>query len=324
MTRSWLSFLFVIAFGSIAIAQGARIWVSSDAAASHLKSGASPEYPSLAQVARIQGNVILHIAIDPNGNVSPLRVVRGHPLLVPAAISAVRNWKYSPFTANGQRVSVVTVTVVRFGNPANHDAEDKAEVAFQDKFWAGIERVEAALSMGDLSAAEQSLTDGQIALSAGGAPPVHLPERWQWAMSMGDLNRQEKRITDAEQRYTEALALQKDTKDSPEAAASLSALGGLYFESNKSDQSRDRLTKAISIYQKNYKAAARMPTAQDVYARGIANDSWMLSKMAVGEHRQDEVVRQCRVVLNFRKSLGEDDPKVAECERLIAAPPVAL
>jgi hypothetical protein len=83
------------------------------------------------------------------------------------------------------------------------------------------------------------------------------------------------------------------------------------------------LTKAISIYQKNYKAATKLPSAQDVYARGIANDSWMLSKMAVSEHKQEEAVRQCRVVLGFRKSLSEDDPKLAECERLIAAPNLA-
>lgn len=200
-----------------------RVRVSSDVAVSHLKSSPAPEYPPLAEAARIQGNVILHIAIDPNGNVSPLRVVRGHPMLVPAAMSGVRNWKYSPFTTNGQPASVVTVTVVRFGNPANHDAEDKAEVAFQDKFWAAIDRAQAALSTGDLSAAEQTLTDGQTALSAGGPPPVHVPERWQWAMSMGEVNRQQKRVTDAEQRYAEALALQKDNKDSPEAAVSLSA-----------------------------------------------------------------------------------------------------
>jgi TonB family protein len=214
MARFWLSFLLIITFGSSAVAQGARVRVSSDVAASHLKSSPAPAYPSLAETARIQGNVILHVAIDSNGNVSPLRVVRGHPMLVPAAMSGVQNWKYSPFSANGQPVSVVTVAVVRFGNPANHDAEDKAEVAFQDKFWETIDRAQAALSTGDLSAAEKALTDGQTALSAGAPPPIHVPERWQWAMSMGELNRQQKRVTAAEQRYTEAIALQKDKKDS--------------------------------------------------------------------------------------------------------------
>ena len=104
MARFWLIAFLLIAFGSAAAAPGAQVRVPSDMAASHLKSSPAPQYPPAAQTARIQGNVILHISIDPLGNVTPLRVVRGHPMLVPAAIAAVNNWKYTPFVLNGQPV----------------------------------------------------------------------------------------------------------------------------------------------------------------------------------------------------------------------------
>lgn len=294
--------------------------MSSDLAASHVKSSPAPNYPPLAQTARIQGNVILHIAIDRDGNVSPLWVVRGHPMLVPAAVSGVRNWKYSPFTSNGQPVPAVTVTVVRFGNSSHHDAEENAEVAFQDTFWAAIDRAQAALNASDLAAAEKGLSDAQAFLAAGGAPPAHARPRWQWAMSMGDLNWRQNKFTDAEQRYTEALILQKDNKDGPEAAISLLALGGLYFESNKSEQAKDRLAKAVSIFQKNYKAAAKIRSAQEVYVRGIVDASWMLSKLAFNEQNQDEAARRCRNVLEYKNSLSVGDPKVKECEQILATP----
>ncbi|MDR3749709.1 MAG: TonB family protein [Acidobacteriota bacterium] len=320
MARYWFFVFLVVAFGSSVAAQTTHVRVPSDAAATHLKSSPAPEYPPLAQAARIQGNVILQISIDPSGSVSTLRVVRGHPMLVQAAIAVVRNWKYAPFELNGQPVSAVTLVVVRFGNPANHDVEDKAEVVFQDKFWAAMDRAQTALNASNLSETEQALQNAHTLLSSAAPAPQHVSEHWQWAMSMGALDRKQKRFGDAEQQYTDALSLQKDHKDSPEAAASLSAIGVLYFESNKPELARDRLQKAVSIYQKNYKAAVTMPSAQDVYSRAIAEDSWMLAKIAVSAHQPEEAGRQCHVVLNVRKSLGDNDPKVTECERLLSPP----
>jgi periplasmic protein TonB len=72
-----------------------------------------PEYPILAKETRTQGNVVLDCVIDPQGNVTQMRLVSGHPLLVPAALKAVQQWKYQPTLLNGQPVAVemkVTVT----------------------------------------------------------------------------------------------------------------------------------------------------------------------------------------------------------------------
>jgi len=50
----------------------------------------------LAKRARVSGTVILQVTVDEEGNVSEVKVLRGHPLLDDEAVRAVRQWKYSP------------------------------------------------------------------------------------------------------------------------------------------------------------------------------------------------------------------------------------
>jgi protein TonB len=68
----------------------------------------------LAKQARIQGSVKLQATISKDGSVENLQVVSGHPLLVPAAIQAVRQWKYKPTVLNGEPVEVITEIDVNF------------------------------------------------------------------------------------------------------------------------------------------------------------------------------------------------------------------
>jgi len=73
----------------------------------------NPVYPPLAVKAHVQGTVILEAVVDEEGSVSTLKILNGHPLLVEAALQAVRQWKYSPTVLNGEPVAVIaTVTVV--------------------------------------------------------------------------------------------------------------------------------------------------------------------------------------------------------------------
>jgi periplasmic protein TonB len=65
-----------------------------------------PVYPPPARETRIAGTVIVGAVIDEHGNVVQARVVNGHPLLIEAALRAVRQWKYEPASLNGQLVSV--------------------------------------------------------------------------------------------------------------------------------------------------------------------------------------------------------------------------
>ena len=74
----------------------------------------SPVYPQIAISAGVQGVVILEAVIDEQGRVSNVRVLRSHPLLEKAAIEAVRQWRYSPTTLNGEAVSVYLTITVNF------------------------------------------------------------------------------------------------------------------------------------------------------------------------------------------------------------------
>ncbi len=73
-----------------------------------------PLYPRPAKDARIQGTVNLQAVIGRDGRIRELRVMNGHPLLVNAALEAVRQWEYQPTTLNGQPVEVITTIEVRF------------------------------------------------------------------------------------------------------------------------------------------------------------------------------------------------------------------
>jgi len=68
----------------------------------------------LAQQARIQGVVVLTAIIGKDGNIPEPASRCGHPMLAPAAIEAVKHWRYKPFLLNGQPVEVETTVTLTF------------------------------------------------------------------------------------------------------------------------------------------------------------------------------------------------------------------
>jgi periplasmic protein TonB len=78
-----------------------------------------PTYPPLARSARIQGQVVLQAIISRQGAIENLRVLTGPPMLVPAAIEAVRQWRYRPYVLNNEPVEVETQITVNFSLAGN-------------------------------------------------------------------------------------------------------------------------------------------------------------------------------------------------------------
>lgn len=78
-----------------------------------------PIYPYLAIQARIQGDVILQAVISREGTIENLHVVSGHPMLSPAAMNAVKQWRYRPYKLNGEPVEVETQVTVKFSLAGN-------------------------------------------------------------------------------------------------------------------------------------------------------------------------------------------------------------
>jgi periplasmic protein TonB len=91
-----------------------RVRISQGVTSGLLIHKVEPPYPTIARAARIQGEVILKAIINREGAIQDLQLVSGHPMLVPAAIEAVKQWRYRPYLLNGQPVEVETTITVIF------------------------------------------------------------------------------------------------------------------------------------------------------------------------------------------------------------------
>src|SRR5579871_464825 len=131
MTRILVaSLLSLMCFASSAYAQEAPpapTELSPDSVQALLLKKVPPSYPPLARQAGIQGTVILQIVINKAGDVRDVQLYSGHPLLAPAAIDAVKQWKYQPYTKDGEAIKVMTKVRVNFaleGGPPNSTVGD--------------------------------------------------------------------------------------------------------------------------------------------------------------------------------------------------------
>ena len=107
----------IISSTPVAVAKVAtpqRVRVSQGVSQGLLIKKVQPPYPPLARQARIQGNVVLQAEISKDGTIQNLRLMSGHPMLAPAAIEAVKQWRYKPYFLNGEPVEVETQITVIF------------------------------------------------------------------------------------------------------------------------------------------------------------------------------------------------------------------
>ncbi len=91
-----------------------RVRVSQGVTTGLLIHKVQPVYPPIAKAARVQGEVQLKAIISKEGTIEDLQLVSGHPMLVPPAIEAVKQWRYRPYLLNGQPVEVETTITVIF------------------------------------------------------------------------------------------------------------------------------------------------------------------------------------------------------------------
>jgi len=96
------------------VATPQRVRVSQGVSSGLLIKKVQPAYPPLARQARIQGQVLLQAEISKDGTIQNLQLISGHPMLAPAAIEAVKQWRYRPYLLNGEPVAVETQVVVNF------------------------------------------------------------------------------------------------------------------------------------------------------------------------------------------------------------------
>ncbi len=91
-----------------------KLRVSSGVAQAQLTHNVNPQYPPEAFQSRVHGTVVLQAVIGKDGGVKNLKVVSGPPMLIKAATEAVKQWRYKPFTLNGEPVEADTQINVNF------------------------------------------------------------------------------------------------------------------------------------------------------------------------------------------------------------------
>lgn len=88
------------------------IKVSSTLNCTHLVRYVKPIYPKDAKRKRIQGTVSIRFVIRETGEIEKIEVLKGAPILIPAALTAVKQWRYAPCLINSKPVAFVAGTEV--------------------------------------------------------------------------------------------------------------------------------------------------------------------------------------------------------------------
>jgi TonB family protein len=91
--------------------------VSPEISQALLLKKTQPAYPPNALPSHLEGAVKLSATISPAGDVSAVKVVSGDPLLAPAAVDAVKQWKYKPYVLSGTPIAIQTPVTVNFKAP---------------------------------------------------------------------------------------------------------------------------------------------------------------------------------------------------------------
>ncbi len=131
----------------------------------------------------------------------------------------------------------------------------------------------------------------------------------------------QQKYDDAEQSFKNALNLNPcDEKDSPEMAAALANLGGLYHEEKRNDLAREYAERSVALYQKKFKVASQNSGARQSLGQPIAYQSWMLSELALQQHQSGDAIKYCRTVVDFQEFLkpADHDLFVPSCIQTIS------
>jgi protein TonB len=91
-----------------------RLRISQGVSLGLIEHQVEPDYPIIARRAHVQGTVQLRAVISPRGTIENLQLIQGHPMLVSAAMEAVRQWHYRPYLLSGEPVEVETTILVNF------------------------------------------------------------------------------------------------------------------------------------------------------------------------------------------------------------------
>jgi TonB family protein len=279
--------------------------VPPDKAKENLIAFVQPDYPPLAKAARIQGIVHASIAIDEIGNVKILRLISGHPMLAPAALEAIRKWKYKPFEVDGKTTSVQTAVQVSI--PENVSQSDiDVEKKFQDAYWANERAGRDALNKGDLATAEAKLQVARAAAEARG--DLKWLELADVVSMLAGVKEGQKDYPGAESLLKQSLAIhQKHQRpDEAEAAGVEFNLAALYVQLQRLSEVEPLLSEAARVWELRI-ADNPMPEPKASYEWHLAMSYFAAARIAAATDHFDDAQSRCQKAIHVAEQKPNDD-----------------
>ena len=113
MKTMTMAVLMVVASGLI-MGQEAVLNVSKVDAMKNATSKVAPTYPPMARQLGMQGDVEVEARIMEDGSVESVKPLTGNPVLLNAAVAAMKQWRFTPFTNEGKTVKAVAPVTFTF------------------------------------------------------------------------------------------------------------------------------------------------------------------------------------------------------------------
>ena len=107
LLRSAAIFLPVLLIAAFSFAPCSPRAFAEDHPERKIRIKVDPVYPDIARKMKLNGVVRVQVVISPNGNVKETKVIGGHPILVTAAVDAVKKWKFDP--ANAETTGILEI-----------------------------------------------------------------------------------------------------------------------------------------------------------------------------------------------------------------------
>jgi TonB family protein len=306
MTRPILLVVYFIAALMAAGQSDAVKIVSAEEATGHIVRRVEPTVPPIAKLAKVGGKVKLHIVISASGEVSSATFLSGPPLLLKAAIDAVKQWKFKPFLEGD--APVVVATDVELDFPAGMS---DGESAVRKKYFSAEDECRSLVKSGQYAEAETACRHA-VELSEGLPKDVVLERTEALSMLANSIYLQH-RFSDAIPLYEKALELNKGylKSDDADLATDYENLGRVYAAVGNPAKSDEMFGVAVATFRA---AIQGLPSMYENYSRRLKRTLELYAQLKDAEG-------QTEAASALRKQAAEINPYVNPAAALPAIPP---
>jgi TonB family protein len=273
--------IFLLLTASLSLAADSPKRIEPQLADQNLIHKVEPTVPPLAKAAGIGGTVSLEITISPEGKVSFVKVLSGHPMLAPAFVDAVKKWEYKPFVQDGQPAEVVTKVEWNVGSPMFTSTEQKALRDYYPAFQTCYHMVHDKNSDAEKKCSEAVSLSDQL-------PPNRLIERSSSRTFLAPALVAEHRPDEAIPLYEKALEISKGVEHSDadaDFASEHANLARAYFIVGQLDKADPLYQQAITIFEA---AIVSLPRMKDDYTSRLKSALLEYAKLKSAKGEADD------------------------------------